>query len=157
MQVRLAVKLSALTLAILLGIFFGMGFYTFYFAKGYSYLYDDPTVCTNCHIMRAQFDGWQKSSHHAYATCNDCHTPHALIPKYYVKMENGYHHSRAFTFQNFHEPIQIRPKNKQVLLDNCLRCHGNLVSQLVSVESHHSQESMDCVRCHNGVGHGPRE
>ncbi len=157
MKRRTAVRLSALTLAVLLGILFGTGFYTFYYAKGYFYLYDDPTVCTNCHIMRDQFDGWQKASHHAYAACNDCHTPHALILKYYVKMENGYHHSRAFTLQDFREPIQIRSKNKRVLLDNCLRCHGNLVSELVSAEPRHSDETMDCVRCHSEVGHGPRD
>src|SRR5262245_5833894 len=81
---------SGLVLAVLIGIFAGAGGFTFYTAKGYSYLSNDPRSCVNCHIMREQYDSWQKSSHHAFATCNDCHVPHDLIGKYTTKMENGY-------------------------------------------------------------------
>ncbi len=68
-----------LLLAALVGVLCGVGAYTFYYAKGASYLSNDPQACVNCHIMREQFDSWQKSSHHAAATCNDCHVPHSLI------------------------------------------------------------------------------
>ena len=61
-------------LAILVGVVVGVGAYTFLYAKGYSYLLNDPNACQNCHVMREQFDGWVKSSHHNAATCNDCHT-----------------------------------------------------------------------------------
>jgi cytochrome c nitrite reductase small subunit len=70
--------------------------------------------------MREQYDGWQHASHHAFATCNDCHLPHdTLAHKLFVKASNGYHHSRAFTFQDFAEPIRIKPGNSQVLEANC--------------------------------------
>ncbi len=152
-------KLTVLTglgvvLATALGLFVGVGGYTFYYAHGASYLSDDPKACVNCHVMREHYDGWQHSSHHAVATCNDCHTPHDFLGKYTTKMENGYHHSRAFTFQDFHEPIQIRARNSQVLQDNCLRCHGGLVSDIAA----HAVADGDvraCVRCHASVGHGP--
>ena len=101
-------RLPLLFLSIGIGILFGLGGYTFYYAEGASYLSNDPKACVNCHIMRDQYDGWQKSSHHQVATCNDCHTPHALIPKYASKMENGFWHSYGFTFQNFPEPIRIK-------------------------------------------------
>src|SRR5688572_32577853 len=42
---------------------------------------------------REHFDAWNKSSHRAVATCNDCHTPHNLVGKYTVKAKNGFWHS----------------------------------------------------------------
>ncbi|MFX3828794.1 NapC/NirT family cytochrome c, partial [Streptococcus suis] len=72
-------------LCALLGIAMGAGGFTFVYGQGFSYLSNDPKACVNCHIMREQYDGWSRSSHHAVATCNDCHTPHALIPKYASK------------------------------------------------------------------------
>src|SRR4029077_2189650 len=123
-------------------------------AEGASYLSNDPRACVNCHIMREQYDGWQKASHHAVATCNDCHVPHDFLGKYLSKVDNGYHHSRAFTLQDFHEPIQIRQVNSHVLNQNCVYCHGELTSE---IRSHVNgvEQAMDCVRCHDSVGHGP--
>lgn len=141
-------------LFVLLGFAAGAGGYVFVYARGASYLSNDPTVCANCHVMQEHLDGWQKSSHHAVATCNDCHTPHALIPKYWTKMENGYHHSKAFTLQNFHEPIRIREKNARILENNCLHCHAEMVSEL-TVHRPERGAPPDCVRCHADVGHGP--
>ena len=33
------------------------------------------------------------------------------LPKLIAKAENGCNHSKAFTLQNFHEPIMITPRN----------------------------------------------
>ena len=44
-----------------------LGVYTFAYARGWSYLTDNPAACANCHVMREQFDGWLKSSHRAVA------------------------------------------------------------------------------------------
>ncbi|MCC7204478.1 MAG: cytochrome c nitrite reductase small subunit [Phycisphaeraceae bacterium] len=137
------------------GLLGGVGGYTFYYAQGFSYMSDDPAVCVNCHIMRPQYDGWQKASHHAVATCNDCHVPHDFVGKWMTKATNGYHHSTAFTFQNFHEPIRIKPSNSAVLEANCLRCHGDLVGNITQHFELKSGDLFGCVRCHAGVGHGP--
>jgi cytochrome c nitrite reductase small subunit len=137
----------------LIGLFIGVGGFTFYYAEGASYLSDDARACVNCHIMREQYDGWQKASHHAVATCNDCHVPHDFVGKYFTKFDNGYHHSRAFTMQDFHEPIQIRPVNSQVLNRNCVYCHGELTRE-IRVHLASQEQPMDCVRCHGLVGHG---
>jgi cytochrome c nitrite reductase small subunit len=153
MEPQARANLLLIVLSVLLGLFFGIGAYTFYYAHGYSYLLDDPQACMNCHIMRPQFDGWQHSSHKAVATCNDCHTPHALLPKYLVKTENGYYHSQAFTLQNFREPIRIRERNARVLQANCLRCHGEFVLEVAGPGT--EIDEVHCVRCHAGVGHGP--
>ena len=137
------------------GVCLGIGGYTFYYAKGASYLSNDPRACVNCHVMQDQFDGWQKSSHHAAATCNDCHVPHDFLGKYAAKASNGYHHSRAFTFQDFHEPIRIKPGNAAVLQANCVRCHEGLVGDVLRGGGHGGDE-LHCVKCHGEVGHGPR-
>jgi cytochrome c nitrite reductase small subunit len=69
-------------LAVLAGRAIGVGIYTFGYAKGASYLTNDPGACANCHVMREQYDAWLKASHHAVAVCNDCHAPHTLAGKY---------------------------------------------------------------------------
>lgn len=142
-------------LAILIGLLAGIGGYTLYYAKGLSYLSNDPRACVNCHIMREQYDGWQKASHHAHATCNDCHVPHDPVGKWLTKASNGYHHSEGFTLQNFHEPIQIKAASSKVLQDNCIYCHKDFVRE-ITAHRVAGEDSFNCVRCHDNVGHGPR-
>ncbi len=144
---------GAMLSAAMLGLFGGIGAFTFNYAEGFSYARSDPKVCVNCHIMQQQFDSWEKSRHHAVAGCVDCHLPHALIPKYIAKGENGYHHSKAFTLQNFHEPIIIKKKNSDILQENCLRCHEGVVHEMAGV-SDPDKDRLRCVHCHRPVGHG---
>jgi len=49
--------------SVLMGMAIGIGSYTFIYAKGGSYLTNDPAACANCHIMNEQYAGWIKSSH----------------------------------------------------------------------------------------------
>jgi len=137
----------------LLGILIGTGAFTLNYAEGLSYLSTDPKACVNCHIMRSQYDSWQKSSHHTAAKCVDCHLPHGFIEKYVAKTENGYHHSKGFTLQDFHEPIMIKQKNSQILQENCLACHEDMVRELVAGATW-DPDSVRCVHCHRAVGHG---
>ena len=111
----------------LFGAFGGAVGYTAHTAKATSYLSDDPRACINCHIMNEQYNSWSSSPHHARASCNDCHVPHdSVLSKYFVKAEHGYRHSKGFTFQDFHEPIQITPGSRDVVIDNCIRCHETM-------------------------------
>lgn len=145
--------LAGLALSALIGMFLGLGAFTFTYAEGASYLSNDPKACVNCHIMRDQYDGWQKASHHAHAACNDCHVPHDLVGKYYTKAEHGMRHSYGFTFNNFHEPIRIKASSRDVVLNNCVRCHQGLVADIAHAGG--SDQVADCIRCHTNVGHGP--
>jgi cytochrome c nitrite reductase small subunit len=101
--------------------------------------------------MRPQYDAWQKASHHSAATCADCHLPVAFPEKYFAKAENGWGHSKAFTMQNFHEPIFITSKNMEILQNNCLRCHADLINMQSFV---YTKEAPRYVRCYDAVGHG---
>lgn len=148
------ISLAGAVLCALLGACLGLGAFTFDYAEGTSYLSNDPGACVNCHIMREPYDAWQKGPHHAHASCNDCHVPHDILGKYLTKMEHGYRHSKGFTFQDFHEPIQIKPASLHIVEDNCVRCHAGLVGDVVG----HAQvngEHVSCVHCHASAGHGP--
>ena len=146
---------AALVLVVLVGILAGLGSFTFLYGEGFSYFSKEPRACMNCHIMRPQFDSWQKSAHHTAATCVDCHLPHDFVGKYLAKADHGYRHSWAFTFQDFHEPIQITPRNARILQHNCVACHGDLVHAILPSETT-ANDAMSCVHCHADVGHGPR-
>ena len=141
-------------LGIALGVLAGIGGYTFIYARGGSYLTNDPKACTNCHVMREQYDGWVKSSHRSVATCNDCHTPHDVVGKYTTKALNGFNHSFAFTSGRYPDQIQIGPRNRRVTEGACRSCHGDIVDAIDprGARAGHPQETA-CLRCHWTVGH----
>jgi cytochrome c nitrite reductase small subunit len=145
------VTIIAFIACVLVGATIGLALFTFSYAKGSSYLGNDPATCANCHVMRDHFNAWQKSSHHAVATCNDCHAPPGGLPKYWVKAVNGYHHSYAFTTGNFHEPITITQRNRDVTEAQCRRCHADMVAAMGPAGD------VSCIRCHDSVGHRVRE
>jgi cytochrome c nitrite reductase small subunit len=136
-----------------LGVALGIGLFTFGYAQGYSYLLDDPAACSNCHIMRPQYESWLKSSHHDVATCNDCHTPAGAVGKYTTKALNGFNHSLAFTTGRFHEPIRANALNRKVAREACSKCHASIADSLHAISADLEQDFSDCTRCHGSVGH----
>ena len=144
------VLVASLILGIGAGVAAGIGGFTFIYARGMSYMTNDPVACANCHVMQDHLDAWRKSSHHAVATCNDCHTPHNFAGKWMTKGLNGYHHSLAFTTGNFHEPIQITARNRTITEGACRACHEDVVH---GIDTMRGGEMMSCIRCHSGVGH----
>jgi cytochrome c nitrite reductase small subunit len=138
-------------LAVLAGAFIGIGVYTFGYAKGASYLTNDPSACVNCHVMREQYEGWMKGSHGKVAVCNDCHTPAGFLGKYTTKAINGFNHSLAFTTQNFPENIRITERNYRVTDGACLKCHEQMVDNIRSAREHRG--GVSCIGCHRTVGH----
>ena len=144
-------RLLGVIIAVALGLTVGIGAYTFVYAKGGSYLSNDPRACANCHIMQDHLDGWIKSSHRSVATCNDCHTPPGLIPKYFTKADHGFFHSLAFTTGKFHDPIQIKDRSRRVTEGACRRCHQDIVHDIEIVKT--AGNEISCLRCHANVGH----
>ena len=138
-------------LIILLGFVLGMSSFTFIYGKGYSYFQDDPKACVNCHIMRDQYDSWNKSSHHNVTTCNSCHTPENFYFKYFNKFENGFMHSLKFTTGIYKDPLRIRQHNFNIAMASCFKCHSHLLDSLSHQES--LKEGRACVGCHRDVGH----
>ena len=141
-----------LTAALGSGATVGIGGFTFFYARGASYLTDRPEACANCHVMSGHYDAWTKSSHHAVAVCNDCHTPHNFVGKYSVKALNGFNHSLAFTTGRFPEPIHITSLNMSVAEQSCRYCHADIVEQIDAIAGG-DNSSLACIRCHPDVGH----
>lgn len=138
----------SLVLAIAVGLVIGLGAFTLVYGKGYSYLIDDPRVCTNCHIMRDNFDLWAVASHRT-VTCNECHVPHG-VRKYSAELRNGIVHSAVFTFRDV-GAIRIKRYNQEILQANCEACHRALVSV---IQPAGAPRGTYCFTCHPGVGHG---
>ena len=147
-----------LVLAATAGAALGLAGFTFAYAEGLSYFSTDPKACANSHIMNDEYASWSKGPHHGDARCVDCHLPHDTLAKYLAKALNGYHHSKGFTLQDFHEPILIKPRNAQILQENCVRCHGDFVHDAVVAGARADRADDDgrCVHCHRGAGHGAR-
>jgi cytochrome c nitrite reductase small subunit len=137
--------------AVMLGLLCGVGAFTFGYGQGASYLSNNPTSCVNCHVMQDHYNSWQTSSHQHVAVCNDCHLPHHPLGKWVTKADNGFFHSLAFTLNNFHEPIQIKPRNRRVTQNACLDCHSDLVHPMLPAEP--QGETLLCIHCHRDVGH----
>jgi cytochrome c nitrite reductase small subunit len=137
---------SALVLAALVGAAAGIGGYTFVYARGNSYMTDDPSACANCHVMQSHYDGWRRGPHHAAAVCNDCHTPSNPAAKYVIKALNGYHHSSAFTSGNYPDAIMMRPTSRAIVEAQCRNCHADMVAAMGGGD-------VSCIRCHESVGH----
>jgi cytochrome c nitrite reductase small subunit len=139
--------------AVLVGLTIGVGGYTFVYAKGYSYLTNDPQACANCHIMRDHYRAWTRSSHRAVAVCNDCHTPPRLVPKYVTKARNGFWHSFYFTTGRYPDPLRITPRNHDVTETTCRKCHAELTSSIDPFHMESGRGGLSCTKCHNEVGH----
>ncbi len=151
--------------ACLLGVLGGLGAFTFGYGDGAAYLTNNPAACANCHIMQSHFDSWTKSSHKNVATCNDCHLPHDFVGKWTTKADNGFFHSLAFTTNDFHEPIQIKDRNRRVTQHACLFCHGGFVDAMkpagADASGHpginSSDDMLSCIHCHSDVGHSLKD
>jgi cytochrome c nitrite reductase small subunit len=138
------------------GIAIGLTAYTFVYAKGYSYITNDPAACANCHIMQDHYDAWTRASHRSVATCNDCHTPPGLIPKYLTKAQNGFWHSFYFTVGGYPDPLRITNRNRNVTEQTCRKCHDELTASIEPVRSSSTPQHGDgllCTTCHRTVGH----
>ncbi|MBI9069457.1 MAG: cytochrome c nitrite reductase small subunit [Salinivirgaceae bacterium] len=146
------------TVIILLGVFIGLGFFILKVSKATSYLSDDPQTCVNCHIMAPEYATWNHSSHRQWASCNDCHVPHNnVFNKYYFKAKDGLRHATIFTLRKEPQVIFIKEEGEEVVHNNCLRCHSNLLEidqKLVVNNFSHDRSKRKCWECHREVPHG---
>jgi cytochrome c nitrite reductase small subunit len=145
---------------VLLGIFVGMGVYAFYISKAHSYISDNPKTCVNCHIMAPQYATWFHSAHREVAHCNDCHVPHDnFVNHYYFKAKDGLRHATIFTLRNEPQVIEILEAGQEVVQQNCVRCHEQLIKNPEyltkrTYQSIHSRTERKCWECHRNVPHG---
>lgn len=148
-----------ITVVVLAGIFCGILLLVLHASEAVSYLSDRPETCTNCHVMYPHYASWSKSAHNDMATCSDCHVPYEnQIRRYFFKAKDGFRHSYAFTFGLEPQVIQIKSAGRNVVQENCIRCHLDLVdmTSLVEVTGRMAEagEGKVCWDCHRETPHG---
>ena len=144
---------------VLLGILAGVLMLIIHASEAHSYISNKPETCINCHVMYPQYASWSRSSHHEAANCADCHVPHDnLFRKYYFKGKDGMRHATIFTARTEPQTIEIKPAGINVVQENCIRCHRELVETSSIIEitgrSHAAGEGHRCWDCHRDVPHG---
>ena len=140
-------------------VFTGLFLYAFYISKAPSYLGDKPETCVNCHIMAPQYATWSHSSHREKTNCNDCHVPHNnILNKYFFKAKDGLRHASIFTLRLEPQVIFIKEAGREVVHNNCIRCHRELITDtrllVYNSETHNFRMERKCWECHRETPHG---
>lgn len=144
----------------LAGIIVGLGGLFAYLLRFHTYLADDSSACVNCHIMTPYYATWMHSSHGRDATCNDCHVPHENIAmKYFFKGKDGMKHVAYFVTHSERQCIMAEEPSKQVIMNNCIRCHTQLNQEFVKTGridymQAKTGDGKACWDCHRNVPHG---
>lgn len=142
------------------GLVAGLGLYTVYASKAWSYAFDDPAVCVNCHVMAPYYQSWSHSSHAVWATCNDCHVPqNNIVSQYAFKAQDGLYHAAVFTMKGEPQVIRAREGSNRVIMENCVRCHTPLITEMVRMVGLATYDDVlagnakACWDCHTQVPH----
>jgi len=161
---KLIIKLSAppewqIIVVVLMGIIVGLGLYISKISNAVSYLSDKPETCINCHVMNPQYATWNHSSHREVAHCNDCHVPHDnFFNKYLFKAKDGLRHATIFTMRAEPQVIFIREEGKEVVQQNCIRCHERFLTDNLIISNlsplAHNRTARQCLECHRETPHG---
>lgn len=106
--------------------------------------------CGRCHAMDVQVSTYLEGIHAQDANCGDCHDPHGLVTgslfATYTGMRDVY---RVVTNTT---PVEIRATNlsREVLQDNCLRCHADVLGHVGDTRE---DGGWHCFDCHRDVVH----
>jgi len=141
------------------GVALGLGLYTMYASRIFSYLGDDPSACVNCHIMSPSYQSWGRSSHANWATCKDCHVPqHSKLAGLLFDAKDGLHHGAVLLTGNEPAAPRPRPAAIEAIQGNCVRCHTQLTTEFVRAgkaeigDILHGRDK-PCWDCHRHVPH----
>lgn len=149
-----------IVLLLLGGIFVGLGGLFLYLLRFHTYLGNDPSACVNCHIMTPYYATWMHGAHARNTTCNDCHVPHDnVFRKYFFKGKDGMNHVYKFVTRQERQSIQAIDESAEVIMENCVRCHTTLNTELVNTGritymDAKCGEGKACWDCHRDVAHG---
>lgn len=106
-----------------------------------------PTFCGSCHLMSSRYEDWFHTGAHKRIKCVDCHLPNNnIINHLFRKGIDGTSEVFYFFTGLYSEPLHASKHAKSVLRDNCIRCHGDMVSNI-------NTDTMDCWNCHRSLYH----
>ena len=94
--------------------------------------------------MTPYYQSWLHSSHHLWATCNDCHVPQDnVFNQYAFKAMDGLYHAAVFTVKGESQVIRPRLASYEVIMDNCIRCHSQLNTEFVNTGMIHYAQTIE--------------
>jgi cytochrome c nitrite reductase small subunit len=105
-----------------------------------------PDFCAGCHVMEAEYDAWSHAGAHRRNLCVDCHLPNRNMAVHYIwKSIDGMKDTLAFYSGRVPERIMISDHGREVVQDNCIRCHESTVA--------HIDQTRPCWQCHRRIAH----
>ncbi len=140
-------------------------------AGGVSYT-STPEFCMSCHEMRVVGEqGWMRSKHFhnpngVVAGCTDCHVPHGIAAKLWVKARDGTQ-DIAVHLLGVSDPAEMDwdhlagQAREKIYDSSCRRCHANLTptgGSIKMLEAHRkygrAPDAQTCLGCHKEEFHG---
>ncbi len=108
---------------------------------------ETPEFCSSCHVMKTQYEAWRHQGAHRRQRCVDCHLPHDNMAAYYLwKSIDGMKDVVFFHSGRVPERIEVSERGQGFIQGNCIRCHGDTVSRMLSTDR-------DCWDCHRRMQH----
>ncbi|NLC38426.1 MAG: cytochrome c nitrite reductase small subunit [Clostridia bacterium] len=132
----------------LISLFGALFFMAIIGSQGVHIATKDPSFCVSCHVMEPVYGTWSHSSHREIVDCNGCHTDQSnYFTKTYSKVIAGIQHLYHNNFGEIPEPIRLAQSNTQMVQENCLRCHHDIVRNL------RMDADRRCFDCHRYTPH----
>lgn len=107
---------------------------------------ESPEFCGSCHVLQPEYEAWFHSGAHLDIKCIDCHLPNNNLANHLIwKCVEGVQDTLAFHTGFVPETIRLSDHGAAVVLQNCRRCHGEIVSRI--------NEDRRCWDCHRRMSH----
>ncbi|PMP67732.1 MAG: cytochrome c nitrite reductase small subunit [Thermodesulfobacterium geofontis] len=108
---------------------------------------NESTFCIKCHIMKPEYLNQIKGGLHNNLKCVECHLPiDNKILFYTWKIINGAKDTIIFYIGFTPEKISASFRSKEIIQNNCIRCHYQMVSKINITER-------KCWFCHRKINH----
>lgn len=133
-------------LLILLSFFLGAGAYLAFGPPGLYAKSETPEFCGSCHVLEMEYEAWYHSGAHRRLKCVDCHLPNDNLARHLLwKTVDGVKDAAAFHTGRISYPIRLSNRGAAMVLDNCRRCHGEIISRI--------NAERRCWDCHRRLSH----
>lgn len=107
---------------------------------------DGTDFCGGCHVMEEQVETYLHSAHRLGASCGDCHIPHSLVPGAFYKAYTGTKDLLGVMLDKDPFHIQTSKIGRDIIQENCLRCHNDLLEEVGDTKREGGQYCFDCHR-----------
>lgn len=108
---------------------------------------NESTFCARCHVMKPEYLNQIKGGLHNNLRCIECHLPMDNKIFFYTwKIIDSVKDTIIFYTGLTPEKITISFRNKEIIQNNCIRCHSQMVSKL-------NLNKRKCWFCHRKINH----